>query len=667
MGNRRFWRDAAAMDRVMLNKRANRSPFAHVLRAFKDYREDEGGAVAIFIVIIFVVILMLGGIAVDVMRFETRRVALQQTLDRAVLAASSMTQKTRTPQDIATEWFTVAGLGDELTYDYSAPTVTGTASANKRSAVASARVRSYNHFMGMLEIPYFDAPVTSAAAEGIAKVEVMLVLDITGSMQNPASANDTKSKIEALREAADNFVTIVKGADSKNGVSIGVVPYASQVNIPASLRQKFAASKVSSWNFVANQGVPDVNCLEIPTSTYTSTGLSTSLAMPMAAVADIYTGNRTTLDVPEPVLPTTTDYLASTAYPPSIQFGPKFCTTKATDPTYNQLLLPTKDAATVQARIDQLSASGNTSIAVGMRWGTAIIDESATGLYTITDSDGKVRPFKNDDETVRKIIILMTDGEHVANNYVYDAYKTGPSPFWRGTDGNFALNFSSSTRGPFSGTLPANCSGWTIPTTRNIFVPHLKANSLRAKKLATDPEGVSSGTGTSYPLVAGACDPRAWVAPNAAGNPTWQQRDASGIPMVNASGVAIMVTAQRLDWSEVWRYMRMEYLIKQIYNRANITSGASATTLQDAFRGTYLSASTMNTLLQQNCTAAKDAKVEIYGIAFAAPAGGKTQIQNCANPDELSTKYYFDATDNATLTAAFNTIASDITDLRLTQ
>ena len=659
-----FWREAAAMDSDMLIKPDARPVFAHLARKCSQFRSDEGGAIAIFVIFIFVMMIMFGGIAVDVMRFEMRRVALQQTLDRAVLAASSMQQKTRTPQQITTEWFQVAGLGDELEVDYTPPTVTGIASANKRSASASAKVRSYNHFMGWLDVHYLEAPVVASAAEGIAKVEVVLVLDITGSMEDPASAGDTKTKIVALREAADNFVTIVKGADSKNGVSIGVVPYASQVNIPASLRQKYNATHVSSWNFVANQGVPNINCIEVPTSTYSSAALSRTLAMPMAAVAD------TTSTVT-----TTTDYLKPADFPPSITFGPRVCTTKNDDPgtaanesEYNQLLLPTKDAATVKARIAQLTAAGNTSIAIGMRWGTAILDQSATALYTITDSDGKVRPFQNNDDEVRKIIVLMTDGEHVANNYVYDAYKTGPSPFWLGTDGNFAMNFSTATRGPFTGTLPADCSGWTVASTRTFFVPHLKANSLKKKRLSSsDPEGVSSGTGSSYPLVAGACDPRAWFAPLANGNPTWQKRDAAGNPMKDASNNPIMVTAQRLDWSEVWRYMRMDYVIKQMYGRANISSGVSTSTLQNTFRGTYLAVSTMNTLLQQNCSAARTAGFEIYGIAFAAPANGKSQIQNCSSPDDPNTKYFFDATNNADLIAAFNTIASDITDLRLTQ
>ena len=657
----------------MFDKAAKRSISARLREKVADFRSDETGGVAIFVVFLFVMMIMFGGIAVDTMRFEWRRVALQQTMDRAVLAAASMQQKTRTPQQIATEWFQVAGLGDELEVDYSAPTVTGVANANKREATITANVRSYNHFMGWLDVPYIEAPVVSAAAEGIAKVEVVLVLDITGSMNDPAAPGDTQTKIAALREAADNFVTIVKGADSKNGVSIGVVPYASQVNIPASLRQRFNATRVSSWNFVPNAGVPNINCIEIPPSTYTSAALDRTLPMPMAAVADVTS-----------TVTNTTNFLRAADFPPSVEFGPRVCTTKNDDPatavdesTYNQVLLPTKDAATVKARIAQLTAAGNTSIAIGMRWGTAILDQSATGLYTITDSDGKIRPFQNNDPEVRKILVLMTDGEHVANNYVYDTYKTGPSPIWLGSDGNFAINFSSSTRGPFTGTLPSNCSGWTVPSTRNIFVPHLKANSLRARRLATDPEGVSSGTGSSYPLVAGACDPRAWVAPNAAGNPTWQQRDAAGNPMVNASGQPIMVTSQRLDWSEVWRFMRMDYLIRQMYGRANIGSAVSVTTLQNTFRGTYLAVSTMNTLLQQNCAAARNqpdgspagAGIEIYGIAFAAPANGTTQIQNCASPYDAATDttYFFNATNSADLNSAFATIAADITDLRLTQ
>ena len=84
------------------------------------------------------------------------------------------------------------------------------------------------------------------------------------------------------------------------------------------------------------------------------------------------------------------------------------------------------------------------------------------------------------------------------------------------------------------------------------------------------------------------------------------------------------------------------------------------------FRGTYLSSvANMNALLQQNCTAARNAGIEIYGIAFAAPLNGSTQISNCSSSPKEN--YFFDAADSAKLSAAFRMIAVDISELRLTQ
>ncbi|TAG21449.1 MAG: hypothetical protein EAZ40_08960, partial [Rhodobacterales bacterium] len=54
------------------------------------FRDDEGGSMAIIMIFTFLAMIIFGGIAVDVMRFETRRVAMQQTLDRAALAAAGL-------------------------------------------------------------------------------------------------------------------------------------------------------------------------------------------------------------------------------------------------------------------------------------------------------------------------------------------------------------------------------------------------------------------------------------------------------------------------------------------------------------------------------------------------------------------------------------------------
>jgi Flp pilus assembly protein TadG len=653
------------MDSDMLIKPAHQATSARIVRKISDFKSDEDGGMAIFVLLIFVVMLMFGGIAVDVMRFETRRVTMQETMDRAALAAASLTQPANmAPKAVADDWFAKAGLGSELTVDYTTPTVTVYQDSSQKIVTATSKVRSYNWFMGMMDVNYLEGPMATEAAQGVSQIEVMMVLDITGSMSSPASAVDTTTKIEALRASAAEFVNLVKANDSQNGVSIGIVPYASQVNIPENLRQQYTGiSSISSWNFVANAGVqsPKINCVEIPTSTFTSTALPLTTPMRMGAVADVSSSTSTT-----------TNFVAPATVPPSVAFGPRNCTTKNDDPgtaaredEYNLVRLPTKDKVPVLAAISQLTAGGNTSIAVGMRWGTALIDQTARDIYTaIGDASVQGRPVNNNDAKTRKIIILMTDGEHVSSNTVPDAYKSGPSPIWRGTDGNYAIRFWAAG-GPLNdGVRPSNCSGWTVAASREYFVPHLKANSVKAKFKATDPEGLGSGAAAA---VAGACDPRAWLAP-VAGNLTWPQLDGSGNVVKDAGGNPIMVTAQRLDWSEVWRFLRVTYVARQLYNRSGVTgTAANYNTLMATFSQTYLTVANMNTFLQENCKAARDEGIEIYGIAFAAPANGQTQIKNCASPDAGQVIYYHNASNNADLTAAFKQIATQIADLRLTQ
>jgi len=54
---------------------------------------DENGTVTIFALMMFILMLAAGGIAIDVMRYETQRTQLQYTLDRAVLAAAALNQQ----------------------------------------------------------------------------------------------------------------------------------------------------------------------------------------------------------------------------------------------------------------------------------------------------------------------------------------------------------------------------------------------------------------------------------------------------------------------------------------------------------------------------------------------------------------------------------------------
>lgn len=662
------------MDSDMLTKPDTRPVLAHVARKFDSYLKDEGGSIAIFIVILFVMILMLGGIAVDIMRFEMRRVALQETLDRATLAAANVVlPPTQTPQSVVTEWFNKAGLGNELTVDYFAPTVGGTATASSREAWARAKVRSYNHFMTLLSEPYFEGPAVSVAQQGVSKIEVIMALDITGSM-NETSGSTTK--IAALRQAAKNFVTILKYSkdaggnytidkDPNNLISIGMVPYSSNVNVPVNLRNQFTVSDLSSWNNVANQGVPKINCLEIQPSTFGTMALSTSTPIPMASVA-LVSGSAPSVATYTAVTSSTSGGVITLnrtgAVPPVINTNDGntyMCnhgdnpSTGADESASNLVVVPTTNINTLKTQIDTLNARGNTSIAVGFRWASALIDETARPIYTALRGGEAAmagRPANNDAAETRKIIVVMTDGTHVASRHIKDAYKSGLSPIWRGADGNLAIKYTSSGLYFTNGTRPGiaannTCSGWSlqdsvvngVTVSRNFFVPHLKANSVKQKN-GNQAEG--AGTGSS---ITGACDPLAWLS-----TPSWP-----------GSGTAV-----QLDWSEVWRFAPVDWVIEQLYMRSNVTGTNSYSSIQAAIVGDYLtSTANMDSLLNQNCTAAKTAGVEVFGIILG-DAVTEGPIKNCSSP---GTGYYYKVTNADNLNAAFEQIAVLISDLKLTQ
>lgn len=668
-------------DREMFEKAAKLPGSAYLARKVASFRSDESGAIAIFVMIIFVLMLYVGGIAVDVMRSETRRVAYWQTADRAALAASNIVlPPSQSPASVCLDWWSKSDLGDEadeLTVDNFTPLCTGVATASSRETRLAGTVRSYNWFMTMLNQPYFDIPVETAAQQGVSKIEVIMALDITGSM---GEASGSTTKIAALRRAATNFVNILKfnrdaggnytiPKDPNNLISIGMVPYSSNVNIPVALRNQFNYTNLSWWDGLPNQGVqnPAINCFEIPESTYSSVALSTTMPIPMAAVAQTASSNPNASITN--ISPSQTwggvvnlGYTAGTV--PSKNTNSFYCnqgdnySTGADESGSNLIALPSTNITALRTQINQLNPRGTTSIAVGMRWATALIDESARPIYTALLGGEPAmagRPAANSDNETRKIIVLMTDGTHVPSNYVRDAYKTGLSPIWRGADGRFAIQFTDGGPALTGGTRPGvptaanpgnTCSGWSLADTivngttvrRNFFVPHLKASSVRRKNRANEAEG--AGTGTN---VTGGCDPRAWLA-----TPAW-----------TGSGAV-----RQLDWSEVWRYVSVDWMIEQLYLRSNVTSATNYSTVYSTFVGNFMSGTAnMDARLNQNCTAAKNAGIEVFGIVLGDNVT-EAPIRNCSSP---GTGYYYRVTNADDLNSAFEQIAVLISELRLTQ
>ncbi|MDZ4309330.1 MAG: pilus assembly protein TadG-related protein [Cypionkella sp.] len=522
------------------------------------FRRDEDGALIIFALVLFLLMAMMGGVAIDIMRYETVRTDLQNTLDRCTLMAASLDQRLD-PQSVVDDCVDKSGFGENL------QGVQVTQSLNSRSVLSNGRVGTKPFFLHLIGIDKFDALGASGAVQAITNVEIALVLDVSGSMSGAKLAN--------LKVAAAEFVDNMLANDPNHRISISIVPYNAQVNLGSVLRAKYQAVNL--------HGVTDVNCLELPASVFNTPGISRTLNLPMMAYADYNYGTSKTDAY---VAPTNTSY----AVP---NYSNVYCTKAAT----NIVRLPSQNATTLKSQINGLVAGGNTSITLGMKWGLSLLDPSARGMYNELIGAGQMganlagRPFDYADPESMKVIVLMTDGEHVAHNRVTDGYKTGPSPIYKSTDGRYSVYHAAHAGDKY-------------------WVPHLNS---------------------------------------------WSAGPYN-------SGV-------QQQWQDVWANLKVSYVAWQFYARAHGAGSGGRTSVYNTMMNdmvqTYDSVGGMNASLQQSCALAKQSDVLVYGIAFEAPSNGQAQISQCAT----SSAHYYDAQSGAEIRAAFRAIASNLTQLKLTQ
>jgi Flp pilus assembly protein TadG len=529
----------------------------------RQFGKDQRGSLTVLTLCLFFLMLIMAGIAIDVMRYETTRTALQNTLDRCTLMAAALDQRLDATA-VVTDCVTKAGMAEEL------QDVQVVAGMNLRDVTSTGRADTNPMFMHLIGIDEMDAVARSGAVQQITNVEIALVLDVSGSMSG--------AKIANLKEAASEFVDNMLANDPNNRVSITVVPYNAQVNLGPALRSKYQATNLHN--------VADVNCLELPASVFASAAIPRNVDLPMSAYADFFYATNTANAYLSP-----TD--ATQAMPNAT---PSFCR-RAPE---NNVRLPSRDPVTLKARINAMQAGGNTSITLGMKWGLSLLDPSARPMFNELIVDGAMaatmagRPFDYTDNDAMKVIVLMTDGEHVQHNIVRDAYKSGPSNIWRSTgDGRYSV---------FHATRPGANKYW---------LPH---------------------------------------------NATW-----IAAPYNSGAG------AVQQDWTAIWANLKMSYVAWQFNARAlgttSSTRNTAYNTAMSAMLTTYAPVANMNTTLQTSCAQAKANDVLVYGIAFEAPLNGQTQISQCAT----SPSHYFDANGRDEIREAFRMIASNLTQLKLTQ
>ncbi len=364
------------------------------------FSRDEDGSIVPFTLTILLLMLTMGGVTVDVMKAERIHTNLSQTLDRSVIAAASLNQKLL-PATVVADYFAKAGMSQYLT------SVTVTEGLNFRDVQATAHANTNPFFMHLVGVDEMTAGAKSQAVQRINNIEVSMVLDISGSMQG--------SRINNLRPAAKEFIDTVIGSSEAGRVTMNIVPYSGHVNLGQRLESQF--------NVVEDHTVS--YCIDLPASTYSSISVSKTVLYTQGANFDPYYSNQS----------------------PSLQFCPTSPVDGATQMPRNVVTVMSDNATFMKKRIDALAPEGNTSIDIGMKWGSLLLDPAAQPvisgmLGTAADAVKPIyngRPLSRSSSDVLKIIVLMTDGENTNEYRMRPGYQNGASNVWKRTS-NGALS-----------------------------------------------------------------------------------------------------------------------------------------------------------------------------------------------------------------------------------
>ncbi|MCV2864555.1 Tad domain-containing protein [Albidovulum sediminicola] len=516
----------------------------------------------------FLCMLILAGVALDVMYFEEKRTRLQNTLDRSVLAAADLNQ-TLPPKDVVKDYFTKSGLTPPLDDEI----VANTGNSNEwRSVKVNVRQGVPTMFMRMVGTPTLTAPALGAAEERVSMVEISLVLDVSGSM-------NSNSRLTNLKPAAKAFVDQVFSTVEAGRLSMSIIPYSTQVSLGAGFAGYFNLTDEHASS----------HCIEFDAADYKTTTMSpksTPVGDPLGLTDRVYQRNG--------------------HFDPFYTSAPLSLTNCPTE-TSRGILPFSGDRDVLKNYIDALTASGNTSIDIGMKWGAALVDPSMQYGVTQMIANSAVyqqfdgRPADYSDTSTLKVVVIMTDGENTTEYRLRDSHDHGPSLLWRNTD-------------PIYAGKPATLDQYSL------FDPN---------------------TGQYYSLKL-----RQWRAVPYGDLPT-------------DPGDAV-----QMSWPSVWATMSINWfadrIIAPIYDN----------TVRDQWRASRTASPTANIYIASEkdartndiCSAAKDEGIKVFTIGFEAPTRGLNLLKACA-----SSPAHFYSVSGLQIADAFAGIASSISKLRLTE
>ncbi|WP_321335798.1 TadE/TadG family type IV pilus assembly protein [uncultured Cohaesibacter sp.] len=226
----------------------------------RSFRRDQSGAIAIIFVLALLPIMMMLGAAIDYARAALARSEAQDALDAATLAAvkqigGPMSDSQIT--DLISAYIAANGPKDShITIDK--VDIQTPSSSKSTSLQVWASGSTEMTLMKFAHIDTIDFSITSKSVAGNKTLEVVMVLDNSGSMGSYAGS---KTRIAALRDASTDLINILdKKKQDEESLSFGLVPFTQLVRLTDGLDGK-------GWNevqWIDQKGVSSINSYNHP-------------------------------------------------------------------------------------------------------------------------------------------------------------------------------------------------------------------------------------------------------------------------------------------------------------------------------------------------------------------------------------------------------------------
>jgi Flp pilus assembly protein TadG len=413
---------------------------------------SERGMTLPLLAISMVAITGMVGMAIDTGRMQLVQSKLQFSLDAAGLAGGS-TVSTSSLNSEVSKYLATNFNG------YLGATLTGssvTSSNNNTVFNLSATATLPTTFMSVVGVSQITVTANSQITRAVTGLELVMVLDNTGSMNN--SAGGSSSKIQALQTASNTLINTLFGGQSTstNGkLWVGIVPFSQAVNIgtssPAWMDTTYdnaiatmPVSQGPGWGPTSWAGCVDArqNGYDVTEDAPSSGNTSTLFRQYYWPSDNINYGspynNQPNSNYNKWATPTYKRCLGAsctTVTGSCSTSGGHTCTiisytyaspldtvTQGPNDLCPQQVTPmTNSATTLTAAINKMTAQGDTLINQGLQWGWFMLSPSWRGQWGGTMGANNL-PLNYNTQGMNKAIVLLTDGENTIDNTSHGNY-----------------------------------------------------------------------------------------------------------------------------------------------------------------------------------------------------------------------------------------------------